>query len=105
MKSGIIIILLGLAILLFLINKLTAILAISTALLYLFVYTPLKKITWLNTSIGAIPGSIPPLGGWVASTGTLDPEAWILFAIMFFWQHPIFMPSLSCAKKIMKERT
>ena len=90
MFFGIMIILLGVAILFFLINKLTAILAISTALLYLFVYTPLKKITWLNTSIGAIPGAIPPLGGWVAATGTLDPEAWILFAIMFFWQHPHF---------------
>ena len=58
--------------------------------MYLFVYTPLKKLTWLNTSIGAIPGSLPPIGGWVASTGSLDPEAWILFAILFLWQHPHF---------------
>ena len=72
------------------INQLTSILALSTALLYLFIYTPLKKLTWLNTSIGAIPGSIPPLGGWVAATGKLDAEAWILFAILFFWQHPHF---------------
>ena len=47
-------------------------------------------MTWLNTSIGAIPGSIPPLGGWVAASGTLEPEAWVLFAILFFWQHPHF---------------
>jgi protoheme IX farnesyltransferase len=90
MYFGITITLLGLGILFFLVNELTAFLAISTALLYLFVYTPLKKITWLNTSIGAIPGSLPTLGGWVAATGTLDPEAWILFAILFFWQHPHF---------------
>ena len=58
--------------------------------MYLFIYTPLKKLTWLNTSVGAIPGSLPPIGGWVAVTGRLDPEAWILFAILFFWQHPHF---------------
>ena len=69
---------------------LTTILALLTALMYLFIYTPLKKLTWLNTSIGAIPGAMPPLGGWVASTGNLDPEAWILFAILFLWQHPHF---------------
>jgi protoheme IX farnesyltransferase len=86
MYFGITITLLGLGILFFLVNELTAFLAISTALLY----TPLKKITWLNTSIGAIPGSLPAMGGWVAATGTLDPEAWILFAILFFWQHPHF---------------
>jgi len=90
MFFGIAITLLGVGILFFLINELTAILALITTLLYLFIYTPLKKITWLNTSIGAIPGAIPSLGGWVAATGTLDPEAWILFAILFFWQHPHF---------------
>ena len=61
-----------------------------TTLSYLFVYTPLKRITWLNTPIGAIPGALPPLGGWVAGAGTLEPEAWILFAILFLWQHPHF---------------
>ena len=82
--------LIGSLILMIWVNQLTAILALSTAVLYLFVYTPLKRVTWLNTSIGAIPGAIPPLGGWVAATGSLDPEAWILFAIMFLWQHPHF---------------
>ena len=81
---------LGTGILYYYINPLTSILALSTVILYLFVYTPLKKITWLNTSIGAIPGSIPPLGGWVAATGSLDPESWVLFAILFLWQHPHF---------------
>ena len=87
---GLFLILLGTLFLYIFINSYTAILALLTALMYLFVYTPLKKITWLNTSIGAIPGAMPPLGGWVASTGRLDPEAWILFAILFLWQHPHF---------------
>ena len=72
------------------INSITCLLALSTTVLYIFIYTPLKRITWLNTSIGAIPGAIPPLGGWAAATGELAPEAWILFAILFLWQHPHF---------------
>lgn len=87
---GIFLTLLGTIILYLWVNEITAILALSTAILYLFVYTPLKRLTWLNTSIGAIPGAMPPLGGWVAATGQLDPEAWILFAILFLWQHPHF---------------
>ena len=87
---GLFLILLGVLILYSFINSLTAVLALLTAVMYLFIYTPLKKITWLNTSIGAIPGAMPPLGGWVAATGRLDPEAWILFAILFLWQHPHF---------------
>ena len=72
------------------VNQLTAILGLATILLYLFVYTPLKKITWLNTTIGAIPGAMPALGGWAASANELSPNAWILFAILFLWQHPHF---------------
>jgi protoheme IX farnesyltransferase len=87
---GLFLIIFGTGILYLYINVLTSVLALITTLLYLFVYTPLKKLTWLNTSIGAIPGSIPPLGGWVAATGSLDPEAWVLFAILFLWQHPHF---------------
>ena len=90
MAFGIGLTLIGTGLLYIFINQLTSILALVTALLYLFIYTPLKKLTWLNTSIGAIPGSIPPMGGWVAATGKLDAEAWILFAILFFWQHPHF---------------
>ena len=90
MAFGIALTLIGTGLLYIFINQLTSVLALATALLYLFIYTPLKKLTWLNTSIGAIPGSIPPLGGWVAATGKLDAEAWILFAILFFWQHPHF---------------
>jgi protoheme IX farnesyltransferase len=87
---GIVLTLIGEATLLYFINLFTAILAFITSILYLFIYTPLKKRTWLNTTIGAIPGAIPPLGGWLAVKNTLEPEAWILFAILFLWQHPHF---------------
>ena len=90
MIFGVALIFIGSGILYFFINILTCVLALITALMYLFIYTPLKKLTWLNTPIGAIPGAIPPIGGWVAATGSLDPEAWILFAILFLWQHPHF---------------
>ena len=90
MIFGIALIFFGSGILYFFINTLTCVLALITALMYLFIYTPLKKLTWLNTSVGAIPGAIPPIGGWVAATGSLDPEAWVLFAILFLWQHPHF---------------
>ena len=90
MIFGISLIFIGSGILYFFINTLTCVLALITALMYLFIYTPLKKLTWLNTPVGAIPGAIPPIGGWVAATGSLDPEAWILFAILFLWQHPHF---------------
>ena len=90
MIFGMALIFIGSGILYFFINTLTCVLALITALMYLFIYTPLKKLTWLNTPVGAIPGAIPPIGGWVAATGSLDPEAWILFAILFLWQHPHF---------------
>jgi len=80
----------GFVILWVLVNKLTAILGLATIVLYLFVYTPLKKITWLNTTVGAIPGAMPALGGWAASANELSTNAWILFAILFLWQHPHF---------------
>ncbi len=72
-------------------NYLTAVLSILTVLLYLFVYTPSKRKTTLNTIIGSIPGALPPVGGWAASTGIIDTPAWILFGIMFFWQIPHFL--------------
>ena len=87
---GIFLVVFGSVLLFIFVNKLTSFLSLLTAILYLFVYTPLKKITWLNTSIGAIPGAIPPLGGWAAACGTIKPEAWILFTILFLWQHPHF---------------
>ena len=80
----------GLIILFINVNELTAMLGVLTIILYIFVYTPIKKITWLNTTIGAIPGAMPALGGWVAANGTFSADAWILFAILFLWQHPHF---------------
>ena len=62
-----------------------------THLSYVFVYTPLKRKTTLNTLIGAVPGALPPVIGWTAMTGTLDLAAVILFLIVFFWQVPHFL--------------
>jgi heme o synthase len=65
-------------------------LGILTSMSYLLAYTPLKKRTVWATAVGAFPGAIPPMIGWVAATGTLDRGAWLLFAILFFWQFPHF---------------
>jgi protoheme IX farnesyltransferase len=65
-------------------------LGILTSLSYLLAYTPLKKRTVWATAVGAFPGAIPPMIGWVAATGTLDRGAWLLFAILFLWQFPHF---------------
>jgi heme o synthase len=72
-------------------NLLAALVAVVTSVLYLGVYTPLKKRTPLSTAVGAIPGALPPLIGWAAAHGSLSMGAWILFAILFFWQFPHFM--------------
>ena len=72
-------------------NALASLLAALTLLSYLFLYTPLKRITPLCTLVGAIPGATPPLIGWAAARGHLDPAAWVLFAIVFLWQFPHFM--------------
>ncbi|MCB0420441.1 MAG: heme o synthase [Bdellovibrionales bacterium] len=57
---------------------------------YVWVYTPLKRVTWLNTTVGAIPGAIPPMIGWSLAREQLDLVAWLLFLVMFLWQHPHF---------------
>ena len=72
------------------VNSLTSILGAVTLISYLFIYTPLKRVTWLNTAIGAVPGALPPLMGWTAARGELTGEGWALFAILFFWQLPHF---------------
>src|SRR5215510_10336440 len=72
------------------VNLLAGFLVLLAAFLYVLVYTPLKRITWWNTTFGAIPGAIPPLAGWAAATGHVGPGAWVLFAILFAWQHPHF---------------
>ena len=100
---GVSITIIGFIILAALVNHLTAILGLITVLLYIFVYTPLKKVTWLNTTIGAIPGAMPALGGWAASANALDPNAWILFSILFLWQHPHFYAiALMCKEDYKK---
>jgi protoheme IX farnesyltransferase len=87
---GVCLVLAGSAVLLWRTNALTAFLGILSAFLYVLVYTPMKRVTWVNTSIGAIPGALPPLMGWAAVDGRLAPPAWLLFAIVFLWQHVHF---------------
>ena len=81
----------GCVFLYYLINPLTAWISAATVLLYILIYTPSKRITTWNTIIGSIPGALPPVGGWVAATGSLAPPAWILFGILFCWQMPHFL--------------
>jgi heme o synthase len=88
---GISTIIAGAAWLLFAVNWLAALVAISTSVLYLGLYTPLKTRTTLSTAVGAIPGALPPLIGWAAARGSLSLGGWVLFAILFFWQFPHFM--------------
>ncbi|NBX27773.1 MAG: protoheme IX farnesyltransferase [Chitinophagia bacterium] len=76
-------------------NLLTGILSLVSLLLYAFAYTPLKKISPIAVLVGAIPGAMPPLLGWVAATNRIGFEGagtggWILFAVQFFWQFPHF---------------
>jgi len=73
------------------VNVLASLLAVVTLLTYLFLYTPLKRKTSLCTLIGAFPGAVPPLIGWAAARGRLEPAAWVLYALVFLWQFPHFM--------------
>ncbi len=71
-------------------NALATLLGIVTSIAYLCAYTPLKRKTTLATMVGAFPGAVPPLIGWAAARGTLNLDAWILFAMLFLWQFPHF---------------
>ena len=73
------------------VNLLTALLGAVALAGYVFVYTPLKRVSSLATIVGAIPGAIPPMMGWSAVTGRLGLAAWVLFAILFLWQMPHFL--------------
>ena len=73
------------------VNPITSFLGAITLVSYLFLYTPLKRVTSLNTAVGAIPGALPPLMGWTAARGQINGEGWALFAILFFWQLPHFL--------------
>jgi len=72
------------------VNLITSVIGAVTFVSYLFIYTPLKRVTWLNTAIGAVPGALPPMMGWTAARGELSGEGWALFAILAFWQMPHF---------------
>ena len=73
------------------INFLTALISFLTIVIYIAVYTPLKRYSSLNTIVGALPGALPPLGGWVAATNQINIEGLFLFSILFCWQIPHFL--------------
>jgi protoheme IX farnesyltransferase len=81
----------GLAVLAWRTGALAAAVAFVTWASYLFFYTPLKTRTSLSTIVGALPGALPPVIGWAAARGRLEPGAFILFAIVFLWQIPHFL--------------
>ncbi|MFN0068084.1 MAG: heme o synthase [Limisphaerales bacterium] len=83
--SGIGILLLG-----WFVNGLTAALGALALVSYVAVYTPLKRVTTWNTLVGAVPGALPPLMGWTAARDSADLAGWVLFAILFLWQVPHF---------------
>lgn len=90
-RTGIGMVCVGVGILCPLVNALTAVIAALTATLYLFVYTPLKRVTKWNTLIGTIPGALPALGGYTAATGQFGPGGWAAFGILACWQMPHFL--------------
>ena len=82
----------GLLYLVLMVNYVAALISIATAILYLGAYTPMKRISAVNLFIGAIPGALPPVGGWAAATGHLGSMGmWLLFGIVFLWQVPHVM--------------
>ena len=89
--AGLVLSFAGVACLALFANVLSAALAAATIVFYILVYTPLKRVTTLNTIIGAVPGALPPLIGWTAARGSIDAEGLTLFAILFLWQMPHFL--------------
>lgn len=82
----------GLIYLLAVVNYVAGLVSLLTTLIYLGIYTPMKRVSVINVFIGAIPGALPPVGGWAAATGHLGSTAmWILFGIVFLWQVPHVM--------------
>jgi heme o synthase len=88
---GVLLSLAGVIELAFFTHMLAAFLALVTLISYLFIYTPLKRVTPFATVVGGVPGAIPPLIGWAAVSGELSMGAWSLFFILFFWQMPHFL--------------
>jgi len=79
----------GLSYLIIQINMTAALVSAATTALYLWAYTPMKRVSFVNVFVGAIPGALPPVGGWAAATGNIaDPGMWVLFMIVFLWQVP-----------------
>ncbi|MEX1062633.1 MAG: heme o synthase [Balneolaceae bacterium] len=90
----------GFLYLLVMVNITAGLISFATAVLYLWAYTPLKRISALNVFVGAIPGALPPVGGWAAATGTVfEHGMWILFGIVFCWQIPHVMSISWVCKK------
>jgi len=79
---------LGLVYLALAVNVLSALVAAAITMSYLWAYTPMKRFSPLCVPVGAVPGALPPVIGWVAARGELSVDAWVLFAIMFLWQIP-----------------
>ena len=88
---GVGLVLAGLAYLAVGVNLLTALVGAVSAALYVFAYTPLKRVSSLATLVGAVPGALPPVMGWTAVRDNLEPGAWALFGILFLWQLPHFL--------------
>src|SRR6266496_3441450 len=72
------------------VNLLSGLIGLFTLVSYLFLYTPMKQRTWWSTTVGAIPGAMPPMIGYAAAAGAITLESWVLFAILFLWQFPHF---------------
>ncbi len=82
----------GLTYLVLMVNTVAGLVSFATAFIYLAAYTPLKRVSAFNIMVGAIPGALPPVGGWAAATGTItDPGMWLFFGILFLWQIPHVM--------------
>ena len=82
----------GLTYLVLAVNPVAGMVSFTTTLIYLAAYTPMKRISAVNIVIGAVPGALPPVGGWAAATGSVsDPGMWLLFGILFLWQVPHVM--------------
>ncbi len=91
LKAGLAASLLSLLLLALTAGWLTALLGLLTLVVYLLLYTPLKRRTPLNTAVGAVSGAMPVLLGWSGATGGLEADAWVLFAVLFLWQFPHFL--------------
>jgi protoheme IX farnesyltransferase len=91
LAAGVALSLVGVLYLALAVNPLTALLGVSALVGYVFIYTPLKRVSSLSTIVGAVPGAIPPMMGWTAARDAIEPGAWVLFGILFLWQLPHFL--------------